>query len=282
VDSPRNTLKLLAGRAAEIAFPELAREIDEARNRSRAPKLKRAIVYARLRRADARGDAAGVEKALKAYWQGGPGDSFHVTYADDRFRVFQEKHALAVDALAELLKSSGGKFTRLVEVGCGDGAVLAYCAERLPELTEVVGLDINEAVITRNSAGLPPGGSLKFFTADGREWLTGHPQPGTVMLSNGGVLEYFSQENVARLYEALALAEPAAIVLVEPAAPDHDFLTEPNSFTFGREYSFSHNHRRLLQDAGFAVTFEKETQAFGARLIITIAIRPSPPAGASR
>ena len=121
---PRNALKRLIGRAAEIAFPELGREIDEARNRSRAQKLKRAILYARLRRADANGDASGVEKTLSAYWQGGPGDAFHEHFAEDRFSVFQEKHALAIDTLSDLLDGSGGGFNRLVEVGCGDGAVL--------------------------------------------------------------------------------------------------------------------------------------------------------------
>ena len=269
---PRNALKRLIGRAAEIAFPELGREIDEARNRSRAQKLKRAILYARLRRADANGDASGVEKTLSAYWQGGPGDAFHEHFAEDRFSVFQEKHALAIDTLSDLLDGSGGGFNRLVEVGCGDGAVLHYCADRLPGLGELIGLDINGPVIGRASASLPPGSRVRFVNADGRAWLADNPRPGTVMLSNGGVLEYFSQENVARLYAALALAAPAAVVLVEPAAVDHDLDAQPNSYTFGREYSFSHNHRRLLSDAGFQVSFERETWAFGARLIMTIGI----------
>ncbi|HEV7386893.1 MAG TPA: class I SAM-dependent methyltransferase [Phenylobacterium sp.] len=269
----RDTLKLMVGRVAELAFPELGREIDEVRNAGRAPKLKRAILYARLRRAHALGDVAAMDDALSAFWKGGPGDKFHDNFAEERFRVFREQHAVVIEALAGLLEASGARFSRLVEIGCGDGKALADCVERLPSITEAIGLDINAAVIARASSEHPPGGRLSFAHADAREWLTANPQPGTVMLSNGGVLEYFSQDNVDRLFQALALARPAAIVLVEPAAPDHDLQSQAESFAFGHEYSFSHNHRGRLTQAGFDVVFEEETHAFGARLMLMIGLR---------
>jgi SAM-dependent methyltransferase len=269
----KDTLKLMVGRVAELALPELGREIDEVRNAGRAPRLKRAILYARLRRAHALGDVAAMEHALSAFWKGGPGDKFHDNFADERFRVFREQHAVVIEALAGLLEASGVRFSRLVEIGCGDGKALAECVERLPSITEAIGLDINAAVIARAASEHPPGGRLSFAHADAREWLTANPQPGTVMLSNGGVLEYFSQDNVDRLFQALALARPAAIVLVEPAAPSHDLESQAESFAFGHEYSFSHNHRRRLGQAGFEVVFEEETHAFGARLMLMIGIR---------
>lgn len=268
----RDALKLMIGRVAELALPELGREIDSARNAARAPRLKRAILYARLRRAHAQGDLGGVEEALSAFWKGGPGDKFHASFAEDRFRVFREQHAEVIDALAGILSTSGEPFSRLVEIGCGDGLVLGYCAEHLPSIAQVVGLDINAAVIARAASEHASDGRISFAQADAREWLTANPLPGTMMLSYGGVLEYFSQENVDRLFQALALAPPAALVLVEPAAADHDLETQPDSFAFGHEYSFSHNHRRRLAQAGFEVVFEKETRAFNARLIMTIGL----------
>ena len=84
----RDALKLMVGRVAEITLPGLGREVDEARETKRAPRLKRAIVYARLRRAHALGDVAAMDDALVAYWRGGPGDKFYGDYADDHFRVF--------------------------------------------------------------------------------------------------------------------------------------------------------------------------------------------------
>jgi SAM-dependent methyltransferase len=268
----KDTLKLMVGRMAELARPDLGREIDDARNTARAPGLKRAILYARLRRAQARGDVAAIETALAAFWIGDSGDRFHDRFAEERFNLFREHHAVVIDALAGVLKASGGQFSRLVEIGCGDGQVLAWCAKRLPSITEAIGLDINAAVIARVSAAQPAGGRLSFARAEARDWLIANPQPGTVVLSNGGVLEYFSQDNVDQLLRALAQARPAAIVMVEPVAPAHDLATQPDSFAFGHENSFSHNHAQRLHQAGFEVAFSLEMDISQVRWILMIGI----------
>lgn len=268
----RDALKLMIGQVAEIALPGLGREIDEVRNPDRAAKLKQAIVYARLRRAHARGDAAAADSALSAFWKGGEGDRFHGSFAETRFQLFQEQHAVVIDALAEHIAATGAPFTRLVEIGCGDGQVLAECVRRLPTITEAVGIDINAAVIARAATDHADDGRLSFVNADAREWLAANPKAGTVMISNGGVLEYFSPTNVDALYQALILARPAAVVLVEPAAPDHDMNQQSNSFAFGREYSFSHNHRQRLTKAGFTIVFEREAPAIGHRLMLMAAV----------
>jgi SAM-dependent methyltransferase len=267
------TLKLIVGRMAEAVLPELGREIDEGRNNGRAARLKRAIVYARLRRAQAQGDPAAVENALSAFWKGASGDRFFSRYADDRFNMFRENHAVVIEALAERLEASGVRFSRLVEIGCGEGAVLEYCAERLPGLSQAVGLDINAAVVAEAQARQPAGGKVSFVNTDARDWLAAHPQPGTILLSNGGVLEYFSQGAFDRLLQALGAAPPAAIVLVEPVAPEHDLATQTQSFNFGIENSFSHHHRHRLEQAGFEVVFEEEKLIWQHRGVMMIGIR---------
>lgn len=269
----RDTLKLVIGQMAEIALPSLGREIDEVRNPGRAAKLKQAIVYARLRRAHARGDVAAMDEALSDFWKGGEGDRFHDNFAEARFKLFQEQHAVVVDALAAHIAATGAPFNRLVEIGCGDGQVLAECVRRLPSITHAIGIDINASVIARASAEYAADPRLSFVNADAREWLTANQRAGTVMLSNGGVLEYFSPENVQALFEALTLARPAAVVLVEPAASDHDMERQAGSFAFGREYSFSHNHHQRLTKAGFNLIFEREAPAaIGHRLMLMAAV----------
>ena len=93
----KDALKRVIGRVAELARPDLGREIDEARNPTRAPRLKRAILSARLARAQARGDTAAIENALAAFWKGGAGDRFHDHYAEERFKLFREQHAQGAD-----------------------------------------------------------------------------------------------------------------------------------------------------------------------------------------
>lgn len=268
----RDALKLVVGRFAEFAFAGLGQEIDEVRNTAHAVQLKRAIVYARVRRAHERGDDAGIDRALAAYWKAGPGDWFYNSLVEARVRLFREQHAVAIDTFARLIDGSSVKFRRLVEIGCGDGRVLAECARRLPRIPEVIGLDINAAAIAHASSSRLTDGRLAFVNAEARTWLKRNPRPGTVVLSNNGVLEYLSQDHVDELLHAIAAAPPAGVVLIEPVAPEHDLQRQPKSFPFGREYSFSHNHRRRLTHAGFDVVFERETHAAQIRLMLMVGL----------
>lgn len=268
----KDALKILVGRAAGFALPGLAQEIDENRNPERAAALKRAILRARLFDAQSKGDVAAIEAALAAFWKGQSGDRFHDHHQDLRFQLFRDQHAIIVDALAEAI--SDGGFTRLVEIGCGDGGVLAYCAEHLPQISDAVGLDINAAVVARAAADHRQAGRpLTFVHADAESWLAAHPRPGTVMLSNGGVLEYLSQSSFDSLLQTLGRTAPAAIALVEPVAPHHDLASQTESFVHGWENSFSHNHRWRLSQAGFDVVYEKELVTPSVRWMLMIGVR---------
>lgn len=264
----------MVGRAAEVALPHLAREIDEARNTTQSLKLKRAIVTARLQRAQAKGDSAALQSALASFWRGESGDTFQHDGAEQRLRLFREHHAGIVDALADHLRKTGLRMTRLVEIGCGNGQVLAEVAGRLPDIATFVGLDINAAIVARNSADQPAGSRFSFLEADAGAWLAATPQPGTIVLSNGGVLEYFSQASFDSLLQALSHAAPAAIMLIEPVAPGHDLSRQPDSFPFGQERSFSHNHRSRLTHAGFDIVFSEEKQVRDVRWMLMIGVRP--------
>lgn len=269
----KDALKTAVGSAAEILLPHLGREIDDGQNTEDAGWLKRTILHSRLRRAQAAGDEASIELAFRAFWSGASGDKFHSTYATERFTHFRERHAKVIDALDDFVGRSGASFSHLVEMGCGDGAVLVYCLEKLSWAVDAVGLDINEAVIAKASAIQRPDPRLSFACADVGDWLRAHPRPGTVVISNGGVLEYLAPAKFDDLLQALALAAPAALVLVEPLAPDHDLDRQPESYMFGSERSFSHNHRHRLEKAGFEVIFEEITDLFGTRGMLMVGAR---------
>ena len=268
----KDALKTVIGQVAEIALPGLGREIDEARNTTRAAKLKRAILFARIRRAQAQGDTAAIEKTLTAYWQGDE-NWYYDSYVEKRFAFFREHHAVVVEELRRAIADAGAPFSRLVEIGCGDGSVLAYVAGQLPAIPEAVGLDINAQIIARDAARAAGDGRLSFVNADAREWLGLNPRPGTAALTNNGVLEFFSEESLDRLLAMLAGTPPAAIALIEPIDPDHDLTRRTDSYAYGRERAFSHNHRARLTEAGFKVTFEKEMYGIGLRWMLMVGVR---------
>ncbi|WP_373085090.1 class I SAM-dependent methyltransferase [Sneathiella sp.] len=272
----KDTLKHAVGQVAELAFPYLGKDIDNARNTTRAPRLKRAIIHARLQRAKASGDHDAVEKALSTFWKGNPGDAFFSRHSDARFQLFLDHHLVIIEALRDFLESDRSGFHRIVEIGCGEGRALAHCFGQMPHITSAVGLDINATVINQASAEHADNKELSFIEADGTDWLTANPSPGTVLFVNGGVLEYFSPEKLEKLLNTLAAHPSAAIVLIEPAAPGHDLENNNDSIVFGYENSFSHNHRYRLTQAGFEILHTTELQIGQVRWILMLGVCPGP------
>ena len=98
--------------------------------------------------------------------------------------------------------------------------------------------------------------------------------------SNGDFVEFMHQANERGMKVIIDLVVNHSSdqhlwfqeACADPAAPHHDMDRQPESFAFGHEYSFSHNHRHKLGKAGFEVVFENETWAFGARLMLTIGL----------
>ena len=270
----KNKVKIGIGRLTQIFLPWVAAEIDTNRNPERATTLKKLVVYSRTHRAKSQGNTGQLEQALSDFWKGNTGDRFHSAFIDERFKLFLKLHANIIDDLAQETTESETTFSRLVEVGCGDGQVLNYCANRLLDIPGFVGLDINHAAIER--AKLTNGSNpnnLAFINGDALAWLDEHPQQGTIILTNGGVLEYFSQPSVVRLFETLAKSLPAAFVLVEPLMPEHDLATDNSSIVFGRENSFSHNYPNLLENAGFSIRSQSDFVHGSTRWIMILAVQ---------
>lgn len=229
----RETFKLWAGSLLEVAAPWIRRDLDTDRHSGRFVKQKRWILYARTARARVRGDASALQKSL---------------------------HHEIVDQLAKL--AGGGDYGRLIEVGCGAGRVLEHCASAVPEVSDFIGVDINSVIIARDGAEYAQNPRLQFLAADASVWLQQTAQPGTILLTHGGVMEYFSAETLSKMFKNMALHHPAAVALVEPVDPDHDLAKDAASHAFGQENSFSHNYEKLLQAAGFEMIFRK-TLCFG-------------------
>lgn len=260
----KRALSLAVGTVADFAMPHLGDDIDAARNNAQAARLKRVIIQARMRRAQKSKDADGLQEVLTSFWRSATGDTFHAGNARDSFERFLNNHTQAIEGLDQFVLNSQLGFSRMVEIGCGNGWLLDYCAEKLPWITEAVGIDVNASAIERAAAAQPPGSPLRFVCADPQDWLAEHPKGGTVLVSNGGVLEYFTQDNFDRLLATLGRARPAALLLLEPVDVGHDLDRRSDSYAFtsagwcGSETTFSHNHRVRLQQAGFEIVFAEE------------------------
>jgi SAM-dependent methyltransferase len=267
----RDAVRTVAGTALDIVRPGLGRRLGESGAGQANPRLKRLVLHARLSRARRRGDEAAIQAALHAYWQGdAPGD-YYDRYAN-RFQLwFLGPHQAIVEALAS--EAARRPYGRIVELGCGDGRVLAHLAGRLPRVPELLGLDINEAIIARTSAALADPPRLTFRAGNARAMFAEVCGDNTLLMTYGGVMEYFTADDLSRFFRHHAGRKNTAVALVEPVDPSHDLTADPGSHVFGAENSFSHNHGSLLERAGFAVRFFQEMNLGGVRWVLLLATR---------
>ncbi|MCB1231223.1 MAG: class I SAM-dependent methyltransferase, partial [Verrucomicrobiae bacterium] len=247
-------MKLAVGILAITVMPFLATRPPRSLFSSSSGRLDALARNGLLARAFLDGDHPRLREFLSHYW-GQYASEFSESW-DDRFeRMFLGCDVEVIDHLERHLESLSTRqeFDRIYEIGCGGGQVLAYLAERFPELQQFVGIDLGEDQMETNRNTYPDS-KLEFHAADATEWIPRNASPGSIFLTNGGVLEYFLEEEVAALFRCIASrSSPAIFMLIETIGVDHDLAREENSFVYGREMAFSHNYPHLLEEAGFSI-----------------------------
>lgn len=265
----KHKLKMLLGASAERLAPHLAREVDRGESTGKHVRLKNWIVQSRLSRAQAGDDLSSMSSAHFDYWKSDTGNAFYDQYTFRYEEWFLKHHAVLVGKVAELCRESGA-YVRFLEIGCGDGRVTQYCQGKIPGLDEVIGLDINPTIISRNASNPSLDSKIRWVHGHATEWLKAHPRAGTILFSYGGVLEYFAEPKLAELLATLGEQAPALIGLVEPIDPHHDLQGVKASYPFGAENSFSHNHRHLLEREGYETRFDQEMLVGGVRWTVML------------
>ena len=253
----KQSLKQCLGRIAATLRPSLATAVSEGAPAALKTRLGQWIHLAQTQQAAQEKAWPALRQQLAGYWKGGEGDQFYDAYPERFEQWFLKDHYPLVEALvaqAQILP-----MTQLVEVGCGDGRVLEHLAQRLPQLASLTGLDINPGIIARNQQSYAAHPRLKFESGDAQAWLLAHLSPNTILLTYGGVWEYFTQAELAQIFTHFRqLGAPSLIALVEPLGADFDVAQETQSRPYGLECSFSHPHRFLLETAGFEIVFDQE------------------------
>lgn len=279
------SLKHLIGYRAGLLFPQLLAEIRTGAQTGRHLRLKRWITEARTQTALYRNNDTLISAALKDSWRSESRNAYYNRYAD-RFRTwFYGPHQDIIRQMVQLQASA--RFHHLLEIGCGDGQALEHCALRMPEIPWLTGIDLNSAIIARNSYAHTYTPRLRFQAANAVPWLPQNIQPRSLVFSYGGVMEYMTRCEVQTIFAALRRPPGVALALVEPLAFSHDLRQDQGSHVFGQEHSFSHNYARLLQEAGFDIRYHKELYIEGIRWIMlltdpTPSPRPVAPARSAR
>ncbi len=140
----------------------------------------------------------------------------------------------------------------VIELGCGNGKVLEYVSQQIASCEEFIGIDIDPNRIDANKHHYE-GQQLEFVTGNALSWLQTHVKPSMMLMTNGGVLEYFLHSEVIEIFELAAQQSNTAIALIETVGSDHDLDKDTQTHPYGREFAFSHNYLHLLKEAGFKI-----------------------------
>jgi trans-aconitate methyltransferase len=179
------------------------------------------------------------------------GESYAIRFREQ----FLESDAEVFDHVDELMNWQPIDY--IYEIGCGNGHVLEYMSERFAIAEKLIGIDIDEALIRQNRARFGAD-RMQFVQADALEWMRKHARNSCLIVTNGGVFEYFLEKELVELFAAASGLGPIIVALIETIGIDHDLERDGATHVYGRELSFSHNYPRLLRDAGFQMHHESE------------------------
>lgn len=223
------------------------------------PESGRLIRNAHLINAIETRDHAMICEFLRDYWSSSVSDEFYDGFAHRYETVFLTHHQGIVAEVAKLIEKTGAEVQQVIEIGAGDGKILEHFSKHLGGIPSFKGMDINAAQMDNNRVKYAAVPKLSFHQGDASTWLTAETRPGTLLLSNGGVLEYFPREDVLGIFQNLGKnGAPCLVVLTESIATDHDLKNETGTYPYGFELSLSHNYEALLKEAGFSIEFTKD------------------------
>lgn len=268
----KRALKLVIGEALTRLLPGRAARVLRKGDPMQFGTLDRWLVAGWVARARRSGNWDALNGIQQRFWAGRGGALFATV--DDVAARFEQRflrhHAGIVEALKTEIVRAGFTPAGLCEIGSGNGLALDHLVQQLPAIPEFIGLDLNPEAASSNRARWPDP-RRRFVTGEAVDWLRQNARPGWIYFSNAGVLEYLTQARLDELLQLLAGRSPALFALVEPLAPDHDLASEPDSRSFGAEFTNSHNHPERFRRAGWELCFQQEVRVDHLRHLLLVA-----------
>jgi hypothetical protein len=196
-----------------------------------------------------------IRRFLADYWSSQASDEFYTELSHRYETLFLTYHSRIVEETLKVISGSERLFPQLVEIGAGDGKILSHFSRHLPGVSAFHGVDINKEQVEKNRQIYGSDSRLEFHHRDASEWLAEHVVPGTILVANGGVLEYFTRPELESIFARLAENAPCMVALTESIAADHDLDRDPKTHPYGFELSLSHNYLAILKEAGFSIDY---------------------------
>ncbi|MGO4918537.1 class I SAM-dependent methyltransferase [Maribacter spongiicola] len=203
-----------------------------------------------LRKVEINSDHETLSKFHKAYWEN-QGDNFFAATTDSFENNFLPECSFIFELLKEKLSGENHDFNTIVEIGTGNGKVLNYLSEQLPQIDRFVGIDLNQNQIKQNKETYKKNIQLEFIASDAFDWVNTYANKNMIFVTSRGVLEYFTESRLQDFLQQVNRLGNTIFIAIEPNGVDHDLKINKHSEPYGYERSFSHNYQLLFKNAGF-------------------------------
>ncbi|MCH6201724.1 class I SAM-dependent methyltransferase [Aquiflexum sp. LQ15W] len=241
-------IKLFIGKAALLLQPPLREKLLSGMHpKNRIERLALATLVFNLGKKGSQDELAQLHRKL---WENPEAFQFY-DWSDKRFDSWFGTVKEKIDRIYQQFFEIGIK-NRIVEIGCGSGKILKHLHEN-HNFEKLIGLDINQSLIEFNKSGFQEYPRLEFEAGDAVTWIAQNHKSNTVYMTFGGVLEYFTENELLALFQSIKKGSPSAILFFEPLAENFDPNLEPGSRIFGSELSFSHPYTKFAKENGMEI-----------------------------
>ncbi len=266
----KRRIKVLIGNLLAVLLPGRLAALHAEKRYSGLAAIDQWMLAATAYTALQRGDDQLSSHILQCFWQSQ--EAAHWMHGNSRYReMFLPHHSRVVEPLLQAARAA--HCTALIEIGCGRGDVLRHMAAAMPALATLTGLDLN-ARLLEEAAQHTADGRIHFEAGDARGILRRQLAPGTVVMTNGGVYEYWAQADVLEHFRHILSVPRTVVALVEPLNSDHDLINDASSRPYGSEASLSHNYGALLRQCGAEIAYAENIFTGAQRWQLMVAHLP--------
>lgn len=266
----KRRIKLLIGNALAALMPQRLARLHAEKRYAGLGAIDQWMLSATAYSALQRGNQELSSQILQGFWQSQQAAEW--MQGNARYReLFLPHHSAIVAPLMAASRAEG--CTQLIEIGCGRGDVLRHMAAAMPELASLSGLDLNPRLLGE-AARHTADARIRFTAGDARSLIRSQLAPGTVVLTCGGVYEYWSRAKLLEDFRFMASQPRIVVALVEPIGSDHDLARTAASQPYGLEASLSHNYAALLHEAGFSIAYAENLFTGPQRWQLMVATLP--------
>ncbi|MEO9892788.1 class I SAM-dependent methyltransferase [Aurantibacter sp.] len=269
----KEKLRYIIGRCLVVLMPKKAAKLGENGMtivlNKKLSKVEYLMRDAILNKAKKNKDFDNLAKLHHNYWVN-KGDELFVE-TDDMFEnIFLPDWSFIFDKLQIELAGSTYEYKTLVEIGAGNGNVLNFLSQKFPQIEQFIGIDLSVKQIAINKQRFHSNTRLSFVAADVLDWVNEFGEENTIFVTSGGVLEYFTQENLEAFLKRLNNLGKIKFIAIEPIGSQVNFETNSNSQIYGPESSFSHNYKKLFENAGFSIWHQSNVKQDNTEWYFTI------------